>query len=243
MRLIANIAPTQHTGIVQNRDALAYLTSTGSGWLLGLVLHVGDQRLVGSKLVTQQLEPTSESAVHARLKELASRLSNDLSEASSIGIHIEKAARVLARTLRRRRPAEQSVLSSRQLRISTGLLGSNLNETLQIYEIARTCGVSESHLRRAFRTCTGLSPRQWRQEKRLQFCRQRLVETDAPLATISREAGFAVQSHFSRVFTQSTGMSPSEWRRVFQSVSRAGQTAFIEQNFRGAASMAEGILP
>ena len=226
MRLIANMPPTR-CAVAPETYAVAYLTSIDSGCLMSLVLHVSDQRLVGGRLVARQLEPTCEALVRARLQALATSLGRDSSASSLISDHVEKAARVLEVGLRRRRPAEECVLSAKTLRIAKEILDSELGRSIHMPEVARACGISEGHLRRAFRTCTGVSPRQWRQERRLQFCRKQLVETDEPLAQISREAGFVVQSHFSRVFIQSTGMSPSEWRRVFQSASKSGYAVFV----------------
>ncbi|MBB5357455.1 AraC-like DNA-binding protein [Rhodanobacter sp. ANJX3] len=195
---------------------------------MSLVLYVSDQRIVGGRLMKSDLEPTCEAMVSARLQTLAARLSLESSPSSAIGDHVQKAARVLEFALRKKRPAEECVLSAKILRIAKEILSSELSRPIHMPEVANACGISEGHLRRAFRTCTGVSPRQWRQERRLQFCRKELVETNRPLAHISREAGFVVQSHFSRVFIQSTGMSPSEWRRVFQSASKAGNAAFVK---------------
>lgn len=207
MHLIANMPPGRPAKAA-GPSAVAYLTSTNSGCLMSLVLRVSDQRLVGGRLIARQLEPTCEAMVRTRLQALATRLSRESSAPSVIGDHIQEAARVLDAVLRRRRPPAECVLSTRTLRIATEILGSNLGRAIHMPEVARACGISEGHLRRAFRTCTGVSPRQWRQERRLQFCRKQLVETDEPLAHIARDAGFIVQSHFSRVFIQSTGMSP-----------------------------------
>lgn len=227
MRLIANMPPSRPARACEP-SAVAYLTSIDSGCLMSLVLHGNDQRLIGGRLVERQLEPTSEAMVRERLQALACSLARESSTPTVIGDHVQKAACALDGALRRRRPAEECVLSAKALRIAMEILGSELNRSIHMPEVARACGISEGHLRRAFRTCTGVSPRRWRQEKRLQFCRRQLVETDEPLARISREAGFVVQSHFSRVFIQSTGMSPSEWRRVFQSASKAGRAVFFQ---------------
>lgn len=227
MRLIANMPPSRPAR-VNGSNAVAYLTKTDAGCLMSLVLYVRDQRIVGGRLMDRDLEPTSEAMVRARLQTLAARLSLDSSPSSAIGGHVKQAARVLEFALRKKRPAEECVLSAKTLRIAKEILSSELSRPIHMPEVANACGVSEGHLRRAFRTCTGVSPRLWRQERRLQFCRKELVETNRPLAHIAREAGFVVQSHFSRVFIQSTGMSPSEWRRVFQSASKAGGAAFVK---------------
>lgn len=219
MRLIANIAQTEFHGL-PSMASLAHLTETDSGWLLSIVLRVSDKRLIGGHVAPRGCERTCEFSLQARLAALASRLGAEGPNGSVVGGYVSRAARVLEQQLRRRHSSDESVLSAKQLRMAMFLLGSDLDQPLHTPEVAKACGISEGHLRRAFKTCTGLSPSKWRQEKRLQLCRTKLVETDDPMVDIARQAGFVVQSHFSRVFTRSTGTNPSEWRRLFQSAKR-----------------------
>lgn len=242
MRLIANIAQPDHPAAPRDAD-VAQVTSINTGWLLSLVLHVSDKRLIGGCFLATGTTADSALGVHARLLDLASRLDAEGPGSSVIGTHLGHAALVLESQFRRRPSADQSVLSARQLRIARSLLESNLERALHDRDVAAACGISEGHLRRAFKTCTGMSPSKWRHEHRLRFCRTKLVETADPLAVVARQAGFVVQSHFSRVFTRSTGMNPSEWRRVFQSAARAGTVAFSETLQTEVAHAHNGLSP
>jgi AraC-like DNA-binding protein len=222
MRFIANIDARQYDNSLFESDCVAHLTHTNSGWLLSLIMRIRGRRLVGGHLVTKDQTMAGESAICNRLQHVVERLAFSDSEFADVGAHLREAIRVFEQRLRHDRSARPSMLSARQLRIATGLLGASLS----ISQVALACGVSEGHLRRGFRTCTGVSPSKWRQERRLHFCRQQLIETNAPLSTIARRGGFSVQSHFSRVFTESSDMSPTEWRHLFQTATRAGAPVF-----------------
>jgi AraC family transcriptional regulator len=47
---------------------------------------------------------------------------------------------------------------------------------------------------------------------RVEFARDAVVNTDAPLVEIAYRAGFADHSHFTRTFKRLTGMTPYEFR-------------------------------
>ncbi len=74
---------------------------------------------------------------------------------------------------------------------------------MSVYQLDR-------RMQRVFRLTTG----QWVLQTRINHARNRLVDTDLPIATIAQEAGYSDQSAFTRQFRRSTGLSPSEFRRL-----------------------------
>ena len=93
------------------------------------------------------------------------------------------------------------------------LVRENLGRTLQAQELAGTCALSLSHFSRAFRCSTGTSPHAWLISQRLMRAKHLMLTSEAQLAEIALECGFADQSHFTRVFTREEGASPGSWRR------------------------------
>lgn len=79
--------------------------------------------------------------------------------------------------------------------------------------LAQECGLSLSHFARAFRISTGMAPHQWLLHRRVEKAKAALRESQASLATIALDCGFADQSHFTRVFSKFVGISPGAWRR------------------------------
>jgi AraC-like DNA-binding protein len=218
MRLHAQIATSDPVCRPGEPGSAAFITSMEGGWLLTVVLSSSKQRLVGNYRAHAINGPSCVIRVRQRLRELALRLSRDNASFLNIAAHLQDAARSLDSTTASAALAAKMSLSARQIRIATSMLGCNFGTVLTVGHVAEACGISESHFRRAFRGCTGLAPTEWRREKQLQQSRQELMQSDAPLSIIARNAGFKVQSHFSRVFSQSSGVTPSEWRRLFRNV-------------------------
>jgi AraC family transcriptional regulator len=82
-------------------------------------------------------------------------------------------------------------LSPRQERQVKELLLSRLDGETSLEEIARECGVSRSHLARAFKRSTGQTPHRWLLDRRIERACQLLRDSRLPLAEISTRCGFA----------------------------------------------------
>jgi AraC family transcriptional regulator len=82
---------------------------------------------------------------------------------------------------------------------------------LSTIALAQTVGVHPVHLAHQFRKHFGASIGEYIRNLRIQFVCQRL-RTDASLAEIAYDAGFADQSHMSRTFKRHTGCTPSQFR-------------------------------
>jgi AraC family transcriptional regulator len=93
------------------------------------------------------------------------------------------------------------------------LLNDRLDEALTLGEIAATVGVHPVHLARTFRRKYGCPPGEYLRRVRIEFARQKLAETDSPLAEIAVAAGFSDQSHLTKTFRRYHGMTPGEYRR------------------------------
>jgi len=91
------------------------------------------------------------------------------------------------------------------------LLHDRFTESLQVNEIAQAVGVSPIRLPRQFRKEFGLTIGEYVRRLRIEFVRQRL-SSDASLAELSIEAGFADQSHMTRIFKRLTGRTPASAR-------------------------------
>lgn len=221
MRLVAGMPaiPNARSGEL---PGVGHLTPTEAGWLLGLVFKVDDRRLVANHVVTHHEAGSSIPELAARIRALGERIEALCAPGSVTARHILDATAALDTFVHRADQRSDRELSKPQLRVAFDLLEGTLDKAVYISDVAVACGVSEGHFRRAFRICTGVSPQQWRQERRIRHCRRRLAESDESLADIAEQAGFAAQSHFSRVFTQLSGMSPSEWRRIVRPAARVG---------------------
>jgi AraC family transcriptional regulator len=87
-------------------------------------------------------------------------------------------------------------------------------EPVSVVEIAAELEVDPRLLARGFHEHYGASIGEHVRNARLDWAATRLVQTDAPLATLALEAGFADQSHFTRSFKRRTGLPPGKYRRA-----------------------------
>jgi len=110
-------------------------------------------------------------------------------------------------------PSDRVALSPWQERRAKELMSSQMDKGLSIARIASECSLSRSHFSRAFKKNTGLSPRDWYLQMRLDKARGLLSDSGLTISQISLDCGFADQSHFTRVFSRMTGVTPFNWRR------------------------------
>ena len=82
------------------------------------------------------------------------------------------------------------------------------NDNINISNLAKLCGISETYFRRIFFKCFGVSPIKYINTLKISRAKE-LIKSD--LYTISEVAitsGFQNESYFSRKFKQETGLSP-----------------------------------
>jgi AraC-like DNA-binding protein len=78
---------------------------------------------------------------------------------------------------------------------------------------ARGLGVSERTLQRRLQEA-GTTFAAELTHVRLEESKRRMLDSDAPLTSISLDVGFSSLQHFSAVFRKSTGETPSAWRKT-----------------------------
>jgi AraC-like DNA-binding protein len=86
-------------------------------------------------------------------------------------------------------------------------------EGIRLETIARTAGVSRSHLCRVFKRVTGLSVKRVLTRFRVQAAQELLQEPGTTIEQVARRAGFRDASHLDRVFRHWEGAPPSAYRR------------------------------
>jgi AraC-like DNA-binding protein len=80
--------------------------------------------------------------------------------------------------------------------------------------LARKAGMTAARFARIIKRIHGISPMQLITKTRITVGCRLLRDTDASIAQIALDCGFADHSAFTRAFRAVTGMSPSEYRRL-----------------------------
>ena len=94
------------------------------------------------------------------------------------------------------------------------MLAERTDAPVSLVALARTVGVSPSHLSRTFRTTVGMPLRAYVVQLRVERARRILERSPSSTMTeVALEAGFYDLPHFDKVFRDRFGMSPSDFAR------------------------------
>ena len=117
------------------------------------------------------------------------------------------------------RTAQSRALSSRNPHLLTAMqfMTENLENPVDISEVAAQTGISRRQLERLFLRYVGVSPAQHYMELRVARAHALLNETSLSIAEIAAATGFASSSQLSQRFRKRFGSSPGSYRKSWLS--------------------------
>lgn len=86
-------------------------------------------------------------------------------------------------------------------------------EEIKISEMAEACSISESHFRKLFSACMGISPLDYLNLIRIQKASELMVRSNSSIESISYEVGYKTMSTFIRNFRKFLGETPYQWKK------------------------------
>ena len=87
---------------------------------------------------------------------------------------------------------------------------------LSLRALASRAGMSERSLQRRLKRATGLAPKRYAQELRVEKARGLLERTAKPVSESCWDLGYDDPSAFARLFRETTGLTPGAYRRRFR---------------------------
>jgi AraC-like DNA-binding protein len=90
-------------------------------------------------------------------------------------------------------------------------INRNYREDIQISELAKICGLSETHFRRLFKSKFAMSPLEYLNFIRIQEACILLSRNPILISQAAVSTGFRTLSSFNRDFRKVMGMTPSQW--------------------------------
>jgi AraC family transcriptional regulator len=110
--------------------------------------------------------------------------------------------------------APRGGLAPWQVRKLTTYVEMHLDSEIVTADLAAFAKLSTFHFCRAFRASFNESPHAYVMRRRVERAQGLMLHSDASLAQISIDCGFADQAHFNKAFRRIVGESPGAWRRA-----------------------------
>ena len=98
------------------------------------------------------------------------------------------------------------------VRLAQAHLETNLTQSQTLASVARTAGVSASHLSALFAAQCGVGPMRYLQRLRLERACWLLANPYLRIHEVAEACGYEDVNYFTRVFRRSLGLSPGRWR-------------------------------
>lgn len=80
-------------------------------------------------------------------------------------------------------------------------------------ELAKLCGISQSHLMRTFKATTGWPIHKYIAEERIRAAKAMLADDAITTKEVAARLGFRSPAYFATAFRRATGLTPSDFRR------------------------------
>jgi len=98
-----------------------------------------------------------------------------------------------------------------------GYLNRNLHTQPSVVEIAQSCNVSESSLKRIFEKYAGISVHKYLIKLKIKAAME-LLQNGESVSIVAEKLGFNSQSYFSKAFKRETGINPSTFKQNDQTL-------------------------
>jgi len=95
-------------------------------------------------------------------------------------------------------------------------LEARLTGLLTVEDMASASGLPGRTFLRRFKAATGLAPKAYLQELRIERARDLLIETDQPVSSLCFAVGYNDPPSFARLFTRLSGLAPGAFRERYR---------------------------
>jgi AraC family transcriptional regulator len=92
------------------------------------------------------------------------------------------------------------------------MINENIARESILSEAARVVNLSPSRMYHVFKTCMGISPKQYLRMARIRWAKELLSNSFLSVKEIARMVGAGDESHFVRDFKEDCGLTPTQYR-------------------------------
>ncbi|MEM8750525.1 MAG: AraC family transcriptional regulator [Pseudomonadota bacterium] len=111
-----------------------------------------------------------------------------------------------------KRKVSSTRLSENEISTVVAFIEDHLDENFGLSTLAKLLDRDVFGFSRAFKNATGSTPHQFVIHRRLEFAKDRLLNTNETLGAIAYDCGFSSQAHFTAAFSKQLGVSPGTFR-------------------------------
>ena len=115
--------------------------------------------------------------------------------------------------LLREQKTNYSTIKNKNIERAVAYIDEYFFTEIDLNKIASNSGYCTDRFRNIFKSVTGVTPKKYILDKRLNYAKKLLIETNDSVEEISLQSGFNYYSRFSLFFKEQTGMSPTEYRK------------------------------
>jgi AraC family transcriptional regulator len=177
-------------------------------WLEAIAQEAGLSRLPPIDLVPQ----LRDAPLSALFRRMAATLRHEAPQALLCEHAAMLAGVELLRFFRARPAAGKHHIAPARLRAVCSHIEERLAEDITLAELAAVTRLSRFHFARCFRAATGMTPRAYVTERRVERAKRMILDHGLPLAEVALACGFAHQAHFTTAFRRVVGTTPGRWR-------------------------------
>ncbi len=94
-----------------------------------------------------------------------------------------------------------------------GFIRRNIEQSLQLCELAKFCQLTTHQFNRSFKAMTGRTAHQYVLDRRLSAACKMLAETGLSIAQIAYDVGFSSQAHMTDTFSKMLSITPAKFRK------------------------------
>jgi AraC-like DNA-binding protein len=202
---------TRFYGVV---SGLSHTMLTGRGWAVGVMLQPAAGHLLTGEpvrsMTDRSVDLTTVPAIDgaALTRDVRSAMRPDPTPPDAQG----QAREVVEDTLRPLLPVDDEGLLVNAIVEDV----ETSPELLRVDDLCARFDIGERTLQRLLHKRIGLGPKWLIRRRRLQEAADRLRDSDAELAGIAVDLGYADQAHFTRDFRKATGLTPGEFAARFR---------------------------
>ena len=97
-------------------------------------------------------------------------------------------------------------------------IDENFIQDIDIQTLAEMSGYSYDYFRHLFKEESGVSPKNYIIDKRINFAKKLLTESENTISEVAQKSGFSNGPQFTVIFKDRTGLSPMQFRKTFKSI-------------------------